>query len=386
MVNLAFFSEIPKVSAKSRLGLIGYLRGWDLDDIILQAHPEDLRNVPSLSVALGARSSEANFVAALMQSSTDCIKYIELDGRLSVMNANGMCAMHIDDFSPISGQHWASLWPDESAHLIHHAINEANQGLPARFEAFCPTAKGAPRWWDVTVAPVIGSDGQPTGILSISRDVTASVENRKRIEDVAAHNELLVQEMSHRVKNLFALVQGLIRMSARGQTDVPSLVETITARVIALSRSHELTLQPTGEGSDFPLEELVHAVLEPYRDQVNAIVIDGPPDCLSAAQGNATALVLHELATNAAKYGALSVPEGAIAITWTVEGNQEDGRHLQFNWVEKGGPATEEPQSYGFGSRLIEMMLAGLDGSIERRWPKEGAQLSLRLPMTVSNS
>ena len=302
------------------------------------------------------------------------------------MNANGMCAMHIDDFSPISGQHWASLWPDESAHLIHHAISEANQGLPARFEGFCPTAKGAARWWDVTVAPVIGSDGQPTGILSISRDVTASVENRKRIEDIAAHSELLVQEMSHRVRNLFALVQGLIRMSAPGQTDVPGLVETITARVHALSRSHELTLQQFGEDSEFAFEELVRAVLEPYRVQGDAIVIDGPPVRLSAAQGNATALALHELATNAAKYGALSVPEGEIAITWTVECNLEEGRHLHFDWIEHGGPAVEEPQSYGFGSRLVEMMLAGLDGSIERQWPKDGVQLSLRLPLTVSNS
>ncbi len=182
-----------------------------MPDTIRPTDPADLLNVPSLSVALGAQSSEANFVNALMKSSMDCIKFIELDGSLSVMNANGMCALHIDDFAPFGGQHWASLWPDESAHLIHHAIAEANQGLTARFEAFCPTAKGAARWWDVTVAPVIGLIGKSSGILSISRDITTSVDARKRIEETAAHNELLVREMSHRIKKLFSLYRSYFK-------------------------------------------------------------------------------------------------------------------------------------------------------------------------------
>ena len=337
-----------------------------MDDTIRPTEPADLINVPSLSEALGTRSSEADFVNALMKSSMDCIKFIELDGSLSVMNANGMCALHIDDFSPFGGKHWASLWPDESAHLIHHAIADANQGLTARFEAFCPTAKGAARWWDVTVAPVIGLDGKASGILSISRDVTASVDARMRIEKTAVHNELLVREMSHRIKNLFALVQGLIRMSARGQSDVSSLIESISERLHALNRSQELTLQVSGQDSDFELEELIRVILEPYRDQPDAILLNGPTIRLSSKQGNATALTLHELATNAAKYGALSVPAGEIAITWWIESDPAEGRQLHLDWIETGGPTAVEPDSYGFGSELIEVMLVGLEGSIVR--------------------
>ena len=354
----------------------------NLVDFIRRTDPADLLNVPSLSVALGTQSSEAEFVSALMKSSMDCIKFIELDGSLSVMNANGMCALHIDDFSPFGGQHWANLWPEESAHLIHHAIGEANQGLTARFEAFCPTAKGAARWWDVTVAPVIGHDGKPTGILSISRDVTTSVDARKRIEETATHNELLVREMSHRIKNLFTLVQGLIRMSARGETDVPNLVESISERLHALNRSQELSLQEFGEDSGFELQGLIQVILEPYRGQPDAIVLSGPSIKLSSKQGNAIALTLHELATNAAKYGALSVPVGELSITWRIEDNRVAERQLHIDWLERAGPPVVEPKSYGFGSKLIEIMLIGLEGAIVRSWPKTGVQLSIRLPMT----
>lgn len=356
-----------------------------MDQVIKTTDPADLLNVPSLSAVLGARSAEAGFVNALMTSSMDCIKFIELDGSLSVMNANGMCSLHIDDFAPFGGQHWASLWPVDSAHLIHNAVDQANRGLSVRFEAFCPTAKGAARWWDVTAAPVTDVDGNPYGILAISRDVTASVNDRVRLEEIAAHNEILVDEMSHRVKNLFALVQGLIRMSARGQTDVASFVKTISERIHALNRSHELTMQKLGENNDFDLKKLIHVTLEPYRDQKGAILLDGPDIQLSAQQGNATALTLHELATNAAKYGALSVPAGEIAITWRIESTTTEGRYLNLGWIEKGGPTVKEPERYGFGTKLIEMMVAGLEGTIVRSWPETGVQLSLRLPMTLDD-
>lgn len=357
-----------------------------MTETIVQTDPSDLRNVPSLSAALGKRSTEADFVSALLQSSTDCIKYVELDGRLSVMNANGMCAMHIDDFSQISGAHWADLWPEESGHHIRHAIAEANEGRPSRFEGFCPTGKGAPRWWDVSVAPVIGRDGEPAGIVSISRDVTPAVEARRRIEEAAEHSEVLVREISHRVKNLFALVPALINMSARGETDVTRLVKTITDRVGALGRSHALTLNAFAESKGVALDGLIRAVLEPYEDQADAFTLDGPPVRLSSRNGNAVALMLHELATNAAKYGALTVPKGRVSIVWRL-GEVDDGAsRLTFNWTEKGGPAVVEPTTTGFGTKLVDRMLAGQGGTIERRWPGTGAQISMTVPLDPSDA
>ena len=353
-----------------------------LTKTIIQTDPANLANVPSLNRALGTRSTADDFVTALLQSSTDCIKYVELDGSLSVMNANGMCAMHIDDFSLVSGKHWATLWPEESAGLVRDSIAAANAGRSSRFEAFCPTAKGDPRWWDVSVAPVMGRDGQPAGIVSISRDVTSSVRDRQRIKEAAEHSEVLVREISHRVKNLFALVPALITMSARGASDVGGLVKTVTARVHALARSHALTLNAFADDKGVALEALIRAVLEPYEGQADAFTLDGPSVRLSSRHGNTVALMLHELATNAAKYGALTAPKGRIAIAWRVE-EADDGDTLRFEWTEKGGPAVVQPSHQGFGTQLIDRMLAGESGMIEREWPSSGARIRLSLPLAA---
>ena len=360
---------------------------------IRQTDPAMLANVPSLNRALGEDSTEADFVTALMESSNDCIKYVELDGSLSVMNANGMCAMHIDDFAMVSGKHWASLWPDESAGLVRDAIVAAGEGRSSRFEAYCPTAKGAPRWWDVSVAPVRARDGSPAGIVSISRDVTPAVRDRQRIAEAAEHSEMLIREISHRVKNLFALVPALITMSARNATDVTDLVASITARVQALSRSHALTLNAFTENKGVALDGLIRAVLEPYEDQADAFTLDGPPVRLSSRHGNTIALMLHELATNAAKYGALTAPRGRIAIHWRVEerqdgdgaanGDADDTPTLAFDWTEKGGPPVRKPDHQGFGTKLIDRMLSGERGTIERDWQESGVHIRLTLPLAA---
>ena len=355
---------------------------------IPQTDPDDLANVPSLNKALGGRSTEADFVSALLGSSTDCIKYVELDGSLAVMNANGMCAMHIDDFAWVSGKHWASLWPDESAHHVRDAILAANEGRSARFEAFCPTAKGEPRWWDVSVAPVKGEDGRPAGIISISRDVTSAVRDRQQIAAAAEHSEMLIREISHRVKNLFALIPALIKMSARNATAMDGLIETITARVQALSRSHALTLNAFTQNKGIALDALIRAVLEPYEDQADAFTLDGPAVRLSSRHGNAIALMLHELATNAVKYGALTAPRGRVAIVWRVTEDETDAETpvLSFEWTEKGGPPVTPPTRSGFGTTLIDRMIATERGKIVRDWPRAGAHIRLVLPMRAERN
>ncbi|MFC0678822.1 PAS domain S-box protein [Lysobacter korlensis] len=108
----------------------------------------------------------------LFEASPDCVKLLDLDGRLLQMNRNGMCAMEIDDFGPLCGQEWTSLWPEEGRAALTAAVAEARQGRSRRLTAFCPTQKGTPRWWDVTVAPVPAGDGEPQSILSVSRDIT----------------------------------------------------------------------------------------------------------------------------------------------------------------------------------------------------------------------
>jgi PAS domain S-box-containing protein len=120
------------------------------------------------------------------EQSPDCIKILDIDGGLQAMNRNGQCAMEIDDFSHVIGKNWPSLWPDDARHKVHAAMASALAGASGHFDAFCPTAKGSPRWWDVLVTPILDSDGKVANLLSVSRDITeAHLAVEQRLELVA---------------------------------------------------------------------------------------------------------------------------------------------------------------------------------------------------------
>ncbi|WP_439573161.1 PAS domain-containing protein [Phreatobacter sp.] len=123
------------------------------------------------SVALALPDSR-DFLRSVLEASVDCIKLVELDGRLSFMNTNGLCLMEIDDFSQVAGVPWWDLWPDESADQVRAAVEAGRQGRPTRFEACCPTAKGTLRWWDVSVAPIFDEEGTVSRLSTISRDIS----------------------------------------------------------------------------------------------------------------------------------------------------------------------------------------------------------------------
>jgi PAS domain S-box-containing protein len=117
--------------------------------------------------------SLADLGLLLFESSQDCVKLLDLQGRLQRMNRNGQCLMEIEDFCVLRDQDWASLWPAESQPRVQQAIECARAGKPDRFEAFCPTARNTPKWWDVTVTPVTDTTGQVSGMVSVSRDISA---------------------------------------------------------------------------------------------------------------------------------------------------------------------------------------------------------------------
>ncbi|WP_164557748.1 PAS domain-containing protein [Massilia atriviolacea] len=110
--------------------------------------------------------------AAMYESSPDCVKLLDKSGRIESMNKNGQCAMEIDDMTPLLGRSWSSLWPPEAVPTVLTALDDARRGGTGRFTAFCPTAKGTPRWWDVIVAPIFGADGKLQRVLAMSRDIT----------------------------------------------------------------------------------------------------------------------------------------------------------------------------------------------------------------------
>ena len=134
---------------------------------------------------LQQRLPSEGFLRSVLDATADCIKVVGPDGALQYMSANGLCAMEIDDFSCVQGLQWASLWPGETAGLVRQALAAAFSGRTTRFEAFCPSAKGTPKWWEVTVSPIRDAAGEVSSVLSVSREVT----ERKRADEALKESE-----------------------------------------------------------------------------------------------------------------------------------------------------------------------------------------------------
>ena len=197
---------------------------------------------------------------------------------------------------------------------------------------------------------------------------------------------MLLREMNHRIKNLFALASGVVTLSAHSAKTAPELAEIVGNRLGALARAHALTLpEITGTGTKIErsttLAALLRAVLSPYvaapHEPVGGMAIAGPEILVGAKAATSFALLLHEFATNAAKYGALSSTAGAVSVEWSV-----DDDRLNLTWRERGGPTlAHEPDFQGFGSRLIARILEDMfRGKISRDWARSGLTIRLSMP------
>jgi signal transduction histidine kinase/CheY-like chemotaxis protein len=213
----------------------------------------------------------------------------------------------------------------------------------------------------VQAAPLRDRDGKIVGAVSTGLDIT----ERKRTDE---HRLLLLNELNHRVKNTLATVQSIAAQSFRHARSEASAREMFESRLMALSRAHDVLTNESWEGAN--LGEIVAEAITPYRaSHRSRFQISGPPVRLSAKMALSISMALHELATNAAKYGALSDDRGRVTITWQTL-READARYLRIEWLEADGPAVAPPPQKGFGSRLIERGLAqelGGEASIEYR-------------------
>lgn len=320
------------------------------------------------------RESEA-FVRSVVESSNDGIKVMDLDGRLGFLNEKSREHLEIDDLSTAIGQEWATFWPDECAEDVARAMDAARAGGVGRFSAFRPTVKGTPKWWDVVVTPIMGEDGKPLRMVSISRDVTES----RRAEEA---RQLVLRELDHRVKNLFAVATGMVSMTARGASSVEEMSTALKGRLSALAKAHELIrsaiTSDAGRGST-SMAKLVGEVMRPHRDGAEAVAIalGGPDIMLSESAGTALALIIHELATNAVKYGALSAAGGRLEVSWR---QAED--KVAIEWTETlPGASIKPPTATGFGTKLARSSATGqLGGSIDYDWRPAGVRVLLTIP------
>jgi two-component sensor histidine kinase/integral membrane sensor domain MASE1 len=205
------------------------------------------------------------------------------------------------------------------------------------------------------------------------------IEERTRAEE---HQRLLINELNHRVKNTLATVQSIAAQTRRTAKDPRASYEAFIDRLMALSRAHDVLTKQRWEGAD--LKDIVAGAVRPFEAEGGGrFEVSGPSVWLEPQPALALAMALHELATNAAKYGALSVAAGQVTLAWTVKPDGEDGVALRLEWRESKGPKVTAPARKGFGSRLLERGLAGeLNGTVKVDYRPAGlvCEMTARLP------
>jgi len=216
--------------------------------------------------------------------------------------------------------------------------------------------------------------------VAFARQVASLVRQATERRHAEERQALLNHELSHRLKNILAMVQAIATQTLRNAPDAASARETLASRLIALGKAHDILMHGTGESAD--LAVVVEGALAVHDDDGwTRFRIEGPPVTCAPQPALSVALMMHELATNAAKYGALSRPEGRVSVTWALGGGAE-GRDLTLVWRECGGPTVTPPTRRGFGSKLIERGLAGSVGGItELDYPPEGVVCTLTAPV-----
>lgn len=192
--------------------------------------------------------------------------------------------------------------------------------------------------------------------------------------------DLIAQELNHRVKNLFAVILSLVTLSARGSKDVPETVEKIRNRIHALSLAHSVSQGAAGITS-VGLKDLLAATLAPYQNAGNVVLREGPHIDLPTAAMTPLGLIVHELATNALKYGALCDADGSVTIYWEKAGNDQSPEIL-IGWRETGVKAVKPKPGKGFGSTMIAASTQQLKGRLEQDWLDSGLEVRLQFPLT----
>lgn len=286
---------------------------------------------------------------------------------------------------------WRELVIPEDRPLLDEAILRTLVSGEGRFPFRATAADGSLRWLEAfAVVAERTPAGQPVRLVGVTMDITErraaetaleqEVVERRRAEE---RQRLLVAELNHRVKNTLATVQSIARQTLRGSAGARQAFAEFEGRLLALSWAHDVL---TAEGwSGAELGELVQRTLRPHQGGgADRLVCRGPPVRLEPQIALAVSLALHELATNALKYGALSQPSGRVQVRWRAV-RADGGKALELEWRERGGPPVQPPSGAGFGTRLLRHGLAAeLGEPVELRFEPEGLVCRLRTARGVA--
>jgi PAS domain S-box-containing protein len=260
----------------------------------------------------------------------------------------------------------ALLYPDDWEQVRAAMETVLNGGQVQETEFRVRRPDGEVRWCVGSAAATVDANNRVVRVSGVTADIT----DRKKTEERQA---LLAREVDHRAKNALALVQAIVRMTRAN--NIEAYINAVEGRIKALSRVHTVLSQSRWQGAD--LTGLVDEELAPYgMSESDKVQASGPKILLQPTTAQTLALVLHELVTNAAKYGALSSLSGKVALTWKREGN-----NLEFRWKETGGPRARTPAALGFGTRIVfNSIERQLGGRVTFDWRPEGLSCAFSVP------
>lgn len=333
------------------------------------------KNVPPLGEHGRALEASA-WLQAVVENSDDAILSKTLDGVITTWN-RGAARLFGFAAQEAVGRPITILIPEERLAEEEDILRRLRAGERVdHFETVRRRKDGELVEVSLTVSPVRNAAGEILGASTIARDIAEQKRARAR-------QEILLREMNHRVKNLFSLAAGLLSLSARKSRTVEQLASDLGARLQALARAHELILpdlnrEVTTAARTTTFFALVQSILAPHAQEDDPrILVSGTDVALAGDALASIALLLHELTTNAVKYGALSVPGGRLAVRLSVE----DGR-LLVSWEETNAPPSDAAsRGEGFGTVLEQAALRGLGGTISRDWRARGLSIALSLPL-----
>jgi len=264
--------------------------------------------------------------------------------------------------------------PDVTSRVVVPAKRQVLEtGEPQRLE-LSQRIGDVLHWFDLRIEPLV-ERGAVVGLMCVAIDITDQKEHQQQLKFV-------MRELTHRSKNLLAVVQGIARQTAQTVDDLPAFVDRFGARLQALARAHDILVDESWRGAS--LDELVSSQLGHVIEKTDDRLLEkGGRVMLKPEAAQNVALALHELATNAAKYGALSTPEGRVAVQWGLaDPDGEDDRPIfQITWSEQGGPPVQEPKRKGFGRMMIERLVPrAIDGTSELVFDPKGIRWTLRFP------
>jgi PAS domain S-box-containing protein len=335
----------------------------------------------AVEAALRASEARAMEALALLRSIYDTVpvglalldrdlRFVSVNARLAAMNGVAPEAHRGRTLREILPRRADALEP-----VIRGVLRTGTPVTDFEIAAELRSAPGETRHWMCSWHPVRDPvSGAVRGVGTVVADVT----ERRRIEA----RELLVREVDHRAKNLLAVVQAVLSLTPREGEGAERFAEAVSGRIRAMARAHDLLARESWTGAE--LRGLAAAELAPYAGGVvDRLCLRGPPLRLPAEVAQPVSMMLHELATNAAKYGALSAPAGRLALAWGVaDAPGGGGPALRLEWEERGGPVLPgPPRRAGFGSRLIERLARQAGGSAAFAWEPDGLRCVLLMPL-----